>query len=94
MSITRCDRFLSLSHLGRCSVTIQFPDPGSKIGIAKRRLVQPELVAELATYLAIGVVFLQSDIEALAVEMCDLCAHPAFQRQGQDWLTETPTSSH
>jgi tRNA (guanine-N7-)-methyltransferase len=74
-------------------VTIQFPDPWFKNRHAKRRLVQPELVAELATYLNPGgVIFLQSDIEALAVEMCDrFDAHPAFQRQGsQDWLTENP----
>lgn len=75
-------------------VTIQFPDPWFKNRHAKRRLVQPELVAELATYLASGgVVFLQSDIEALAVEMCDrFDAHPAFQRQGKDWLAENPLS--
>ena len=73
-------------------VTIQFPDPWFKNRHAKRRLVQTELVAELATYLAVGgVVFLQSDIEALAMEMCSrICAHPAFQRQDQDWLTENP----
>ena len=73
-------------------VTIQFPDPWFKNRHAKRRLVQPELVAELATYLtAGGVVLLQSDIEALAVEMCDhFGAHPAFQRQGKDWLAENP----
>ncbi|MBV8887765.1 MAG: tRNA (guanosine(46)-N7)-methyltransferase TrmB [Chroococcidiopsidaceae cyanobacterium CP_BM_RX_35] len=73
-------------------VTIQFPDPWFKHRHAKRRLVQPELVAELATYLAVGgVVFLQSDIEVLAVEMCDrFAAHPAFQRQGgQAWLRES-----
>ena len=73
-------------------VTIQFPDPWFKNRHAKRRLVQPELVAELATYLAAGgLVFLQSDIEALAVEMCDrFDSHPAFKRQGKDWLTENP----
>lgn len=74
-------------------VTIQFPDPWFKNRHAKRRLVQPELVAELATYLASGgVVFLQSDIEALAVEMCDrFSVHPAFQRQGtQEWPAENP----
>ena len=73
-------------------VTIQFPDPWFKNRHAKRRLVQPELVAELATYLtAGGVVFLQSDIEALTVEMCDqFSAHPVFQRQGKDWLAENP----
>lgn len=72
-------------------VTIQFPDPWFKNRHAKRRLVQPELVAELATYLSVGgILFLQSDIESLAVEMCDrVSAHPAFQRQGQ-WLIENP----
>lgn len=74
-------------------VTIQFPDPWFKKRHAKRRLVQPELVAELAIYLVSGgVVFLQSDIESLAVEMYDrFDAHPAFQRQGTEkWLTENP----
>ena len=82
----------SLSPKTLQRVTLQFPDPWFKNRHAKRRLVQTELVAELATYLAIGgVVFLQSDIEALAVEMCSrICAHPAFQRQAQDWLTKNP----
>lgn len=74
-------------------VTIQFPDPWFKNRHAKRRVVQPELVAELATYLATGgIVFLQSDIEALAVEMCDrFQSHPGFQRQGEkQWLAENP----
>lgn len=74
-------------------VTIQFPDPWFKTRHAKRRLVQPQLVAELAKYLAAGgIVFLQSDIEAVAVEMSDrFSSHPAFQRQGlQKWLAENP----
>lgn len=72
-------------------VTIQFPDPWFKNRHAKRRLVQRELVSELANYLAVGgIVFIQSDIEALAVEMCDrFSARPAFQRQGS-WLAENP----
>lgn len=76
-------------------VTIQFPDPWFKNRHAKRRVVQPELVAELATYVAPGgVVFLQSDIETIAVEMCDrFNAHPAFQKQGKEqWLAENPLS--
>lgn len=76
-------------------VTIQFPDPWFKNRHAKRRVVQPELVAELATYLATGgIVFLQSDVEAIAVEMCDrFDAHPAFQRQSKEqWLAENPLS--
>jgi tRNA (guanine-N7-)-methyltransferase len=73
-------------------VTIQFPDPWFKKRQAKRRMVQPELVDTLATYLTDGgVVFLQSDIEAVAVEMCDRFeAHCAFQRQGIEWLATNP----
>lgn len=73
-------------------VTIQFPDPWFKKRQAKRRVVQPELVDTLATYLiGGGVVFIQSDIEAVAVEMCDRFeVHPAFQRQSIDWLVTNP----
>ncbi|MCC5620773.1 tRNA (guanosine(46)-N7)-methyltransferase TrmB [Nostoc sp. CHAB 5715] len=74
-------------------VTIQFPDPWFKTRHAKRRVVQPELVAELANYLAVGsVVFLQSDMEFVAVEMRDrFAAHPAYQRIGtEEWLAENP----
>ncbi len=74
-------------------VTIQFPDPWFKKRQGKRRIVQPKLVDILATYLPEGgVVFLQSDIEAVAVEMRDrFDAHPAFYRQGTDtWLATNP----
>jgi tRNA (guanine-N7-)-methyltransferase len=74
-------------------VTIQFPDPWFKNRHAKRRVVQPELVAELATYLDVGgVVFLQSDMEFIAVEMRDRFAeNSAFEKLGTDeWLTENP----
>lgn len=74
-------------------VTIQFPDPWFKTRHAKRRVVQPELVAELANYLAVGgVVFLQSDMEFVAVEMRDRFAvHPAYQKVGTgEWLAENP----
>jgi len=73
-------------------VTIQFPDPWFKNRHAKRRVVQPELVIELAKHLAAGgIVFLQSDIESIAVEMCDrFAAHPAFHRQATQWLAENP----
>ena len=74
-------------------VTIQFPDPWLKKRQAKRRVVQPELVDTLAHYLGDGgVVFIQSDIEAVAVEMCDrFNSHPAFHRQGNDtWLATNP----
>lgn len=74
-------------------VTIQFPDPWFKNRHTKRRVVQPELVAELANQLAAGGrVLLQSDIEVVAREMCDRFSfHPAFQKQGTDiWLAENP----
>jgi tRNA (guanine-N7-)-methyltransferase len=74
-------------------VTIQFPDPWFKKRQAKRRVVQPELVEALAKYLTSGgVLVLQSDIEAVAVEMCDRFeAHPAFLKQGTEpWLATNP----
>ncbi|WP_392534883.1 tRNA (guanosine(46)-N7)-methyltransferase TrmB [Nostoc sp. C117] len=74
-------------------VTIQFPDPWFKTRHAKRRVVQPELVAELANYLAVGgFVFLQSDMEFIAVEMRDrFASHPAYQKMGTgEWLSENP----
>ncbi|MEA5618107.1 tRNA (guanosine(46)-N7)-methyltransferase TrmB [Cronbergia sp. UHCC 0137] len=74
-------------------VTIQFPDPWFKNRHAKRRVVQPELVKELANYLSIGgVVFLQSDIKFVAEEMRDRFAeHPAFEKVGTEtWLAENP----
>lgn len=74
-------------------VTIQFPDPWFKNRHAKRRVVQRELVTELANYLAVGgVVFLQSDIQFVAEEMCDrFYEHPAFEKLGTTtWLAENP----
>lgn len=74
-------------------VTIQFPDPWFKNRHAKRRVVQPQLVAELANYLPVGgIIFLQSDIKFVAVEMCDRFGeNPAFKRQHtEEWLTENP----
>ncbi|MFO5494677.1 MAG: tRNA (guanosine(46)-N7)-methyltransferase TrmB [Cuspidothrix sp.] len=74
-------------------VTIQFPDPWFKNRHAKRRVVQPELVKELAKYLVVGgIVFLQSDIEFVAVEMGDrFHENPAFEKLGTTtWLAENP----
>jgi tRNA (guanine-N7-)-methyltransferase len=72
--------------------TIQFPDPWFKKRHQKRRVVQPELVQALATYLIPGGrVLLQSDVEAVAIEMCDRFRdHPAFVPQGTDWLSTNP----
>ena len=69
-------------------VTIQFPDPWFKNRHAKRRVVQRELVIELANYLSVGgVVFLQSDIQFLALEMCDrFQENPAFEKLGTTTL--------
>ncbi|MBF2047165.1 MAG: tRNA (guanosine(46)-N7)-methyltransferase TrmB [Leptolyngbya sp. IPPAS B-1204] len=73
-------------------VTIQFPDPWFKKRHQKRRVVQPEMVALLADYLAPGgMVLLQSDVEAVAVEMCDRFeAESRFRRQNQDWVATNP----
>ncbi|NJR58209.1 MAG: tRNA (guanosine(46)-N7)-methyltransferase TrmB [Cyanobacteria bacterium CRU_2_1] len=76
-------------------VTIQFPDPWFKKRHQKRRIVQPEMVEAVATFLVkSGIVFLQSDVEAVATEMCDrFHAHSAFTRQGTDpWLSANPLS--
>lgn len=51
-------------------VSIQFPDPWFKQRHSKRRVVQPELVQALAKYMVPGgLVFLQSDVELIALEM-------------------------
>lgn len=73
-------------------VSIQFPDPWFKRRHQKRRVVQLELVQDLAAYLVEGgIVFLQSDIQIVAEEMCDRFAeHPAFIRQGVGWLENNP----
>lgn len=74
------------------TVSIQFPDPWFKKRHQKRRVVQAELVADLAATLQPGgEVFLQSDIEAVAQEMYDrFLEHPAFVRQGPLWLPDNP----
>jgi tRNA (guanine-N7-)-methyltransferase len=74
-------------------VTIQFPDPWFKQKHVKRRVVQPQLINDLAIYLVDGgMVFLQSDIEFVAKQMCDRFEkHPRFQRKHQEiWLTTNP----
>lgn len=73
-------------------VSIQFPDPWFKKRHQKRRVVQPELVQCLATFLPPGGrVILQSDVEDVAQVMCDRFAeHDAFQRSQVDWLVASP----
>ncbi|MCP2729881.1 tRNA (guanosine(46)-N7)-methyltransferase TrmB [Limnofasciculus baicalensis] len=73
-------------------VTIQFPDPWFKKRQMKRRLLQPEVVNNLAIYLAGGgYVFLQSDVEEVEREMClRFEANSAFYRKDPDWLAINP----
>lgn len=73
-------------------VSIQFPDPWFKKRHQKRRVLQPELVSTLAEFLPSGGrLVVQSDVEEVAVEMCDRIAeNPHFLRQGQAWLPQSP----
>ena len=73
-------------------VSIQFPDPWFKKRHQKRRVVQPELVAQLAALMPSGAwVWLQSDIEEVCQQMCDrFDEHSAFMREGHSWLAESP----
>jgi tRNA (guanine-N7-)-methyltransferase len=73
-------------------VTIQFPDPWFKRKHQKRRVVQPEMIEELAQHLIPGgMLFVQSDVLPVAQEMVlRFAAHPAFQRHSSEWLAENP----
>ncbi len=74
-------------------ITIQFPDPWFKKKHHKRRVAQPELVNILVDYLIPGgTVFLQSDIEEVAIEMRDRFAvNPLLvQQHSQTWLDTNP----
>jgi tRNA (guanine-N7-)-methyltransferase len=73
-------------------ISIQYPDPCFKQRHAKRRVVQPELVNDIARYLPSGgEVFLQSDLEWVAQEMCDrFSENSAFHRTQSEWLEPNP----
>ncbi len=73
-------------------VSIQFPDPWFKRKHQKRRVVQPELVVDLAAYMPAGsILFIQSDVFEVAAEMRDRFAEqPKFQARSPDWLPENP----
>ena len=73
-------------------VSIQFPDPWFKRKQQKRRVVQTELVEDLAAFLVPGgTMFVQSDVESVAIDMSDRFEqHPAFQRQHPGWLDSNP----
>jgi tRNA (guanine-N7-)-methyltransferase len=75
------------------TISIQFPDPWFKQRHLKRRMVQPELVNAIANYIAAdGIIFLQSDIKAVAQEMTNyFLEHPKFIKQySTQWLGENP----
>lgn len=74
-------------------VSVQFPDPWFKKRHQKRRVIQPELVSQLASYLSRGgEVFLQSDVKEVAEQMVEIFTQNSnFQRTGEgDWLRENP----
>jgi tRNA (guanine-N7-)-methyltransferase len=72
--------------------SIQFPDPWFKKRHQKRRVVQAEVVEQLAEFLVPGGrVLLQSDVEEVAIDMCDrFQAHPGFTRTDSQWLPINP----
>jgi tRNA (guanine-N7-)-methyltransferase len=74
-------------------VSVQFPDPWFKKKHNKRRVIQPDLVAAIVKHLAFGgEIFLQSDIEEVAVEMRDrFAANPLLTQQHSiTWLENNP----
>ena len=75
------------------TISIQFPDPWFKKKHNKRRVVQPELVTALVNRLIEGgEVFVQSDIEEVALEMRDrFTASPLLiQQHATAWLETNP----
>ena len=75
------------------TITIQFPDPWFKKKHNKRRVVQPGLVDILVNYLVEGgIVFLQSDIKEVAIEMGErFAANSLLVRQhSETWLANNP----
>lgn len=73
-------------------VTIQFPDPWFKRKHQKRRVVQTELVQDLAAAIdSGGRVFIQSDVLEVAIAMREhFAAHSAFHRSHSEWLVSNP----
>lgn len=75
------------------TISIQFPDPWFKKRHHKRRVIQPDLVVTLIDHLRVnGQIFLQSDIEEVAVEMRDRFAvNPwLIQQHPTAWLDTNP----
>lgn len=75
------------------TISIQFPDPWFKKKHNKRRVVQPDLVTALVDCVSDGgKIFIQSDIEEVAIEMRDrFAASPLLVRQhATAWLETNP----
>ncbi|HEX8397408.1 MAG TPA: tRNA (guanosine(46)-N7)-methyltransferase TrmB [Pyrinomonadaceae bacterium] len=74
-------------------VTIQFPDPHLKKRLAKRRMIQPQMVADLAEFCAEKAkIFVQSDVEETAADISEKFEqNPKFRRAHDEiWLAENP----
>jgi tRNA (guanine-N7-)-methyltransferase len=74
-------------------VTIQFPDPHLKKRLAKRRMIQPQIVGDLAEFCAKKAkIFVQSDVEETAADICEKFEqNPKFRRaHAEIWLAENP----
>jgi tRNA (guanine-N7-)-methyltransferase len=74
-------------------ITVQFPDPWFKRKHQKRRVIQPELVNVLVNYLIDdGIVFLQSDIQEVALEMKNRFAQNSLlvRQHSEAWLDKNP----
>ncbi len=75
------------------TISIQFPDPWFKKRHHKRRVIQPDLVVTLVNHLRVdGEIFLQSDIEEVALEMRDRFAvnQGLIQQHPTTWLDTNP----
>lgn len=71
------------------TVTIQFPDPWFKKRHAKRRMVTPELINAVVNKLGDGgQIFIQTDIEDLAVEMLEIVRNDG--RTTEETIVENP----
>ena len=74
------------------TISVQFPDPWFKKKHHKRRVIQPELVTILVDYLTPkGRIFLQSDIEEVAIQMRDrFASDDRLIQQHSTWLDTNP----
>lgn len=74
------------------TVSILFPDPWFKNKHQRRRVVQPQLVQDLAQFMVSGgSVLLASDVETVAIEMRDrFSENPRFHLLSEHWLTDNP----